>query len=295
MTTTTLLQATGLHYTYPGAKEPAIRDLTLSVPAGKKSVLLGRNGCGKSTLFLAANGLCRPDAGTVFWRGKPVAYDRRSLLALRRDVGLVLQDPEQQLVAGTVAEDISYGLCNQGLPDYEVKEKVQAALERFQLTELADRPLHQLSLGQKKRVSLAGVMVLSPQLLLLDEPTAYLDPSQTRRLIEELEQIHQAGTAILMATHDLELAWSWADWVFVMENGRLVMQGEPHEVLVSAEELKALQLGVPQMVALWQALPDRWKEQMTDCDIPRSIDEWRAQLAVFDSRKNEEPGYLLER
>lgn len=294
MTTTPLLHVNDLQYTYPGAGQPAISGLTLSIPAGKKSVLLGRNGCGKSTLFLHANGLCRPEHGEIYWQGKPVSYDRRSLLALRRDVGLVLQDPEQQLVAGTVAEDISYGLCNQGLPDREVKEMVKAALDQFQLTELADRPLHQLSLGQKKRVSLAGVMVLAPKLLLLDEPTAYLDPAQTRRLIDQLERIHQEGTAILMATHDLELAWSWADWVFVMENGRLVMQGEPQDVLVCADQLEALQLGVPQIVALWQALPDAWKSRIPESAIPRTIEEWKMRLNEM-VKQEERPGYLLSR
>lgn len=294
MTTTPLMQVNNLRYTYPGASRPAISDLTLAIPAGKKSVLLGRNGCGKSTLFLHANGLCRPEKGEVHWKGQPVSYDKRSLLALRRDVGLVLQDPEQQLVAGTVAEDISYGLCNQGLSDQEVKAKVTAALEQFQLTELADRPLHQLSLGQKKRVSLAGVMVLQPQLLLLDEPTAYLDPSQTRRLMAQLEQIHREGTAILMATHDLELAWSWADWVFVMDNGRLVMQGKPQDVLVDAEQLEALQLGLPQMVALWQALPDALRNVMPMSAIPRSVEEWKRQLAESFNRI-EKPGSLLNK
>ena len=195
-----LLEFEQVYYSYSGASQSALNGLTLKIPSGKKCALIGQNGCGKTTLFLLANGLYKPNSGTVSWRGKPLRYDRSSLSNLRQKVGLIFQDPEQQLVASTVEEDISYGLCNLGLPESEIKHRVEQALVEFGLTALAQRPVHHLSLGQKKRVSIADVMILQPELLVLDEPTAYLDVKHTRNLMATLKKIHRNGTTLLMAT-----------------------------------------------------------------------------------------------
>lgn len=240
-----LLEFEQLYYTYPGAQESALNGLNLRIPYHKKCALIGQNGCGKTTLFLLANGLYKPQKGSVYWQGKPLKYDRQSLMKLRQQVGLVFQDPEQQLVASTVEEDISYGLCNLGLPTGEIKQRVEQALVEFELTQLAQRPVHHLSLGQKKRVSIADVMVLKPELLLLDEPTAYLDKLHTRKLMATLKKIHADGTTIVMATHDLDLVYRWADWIFVMDRGQLVIEGKPQDVFNQREILEDLQLGVP--------------------------------------------------
>ncbi|MCF4970170.1 energy-coupling factor ABC transporter ATP-binding protein [Nostoc sp. CMAA1605] len=241
----TLLEFQQVHYTYPGGQQSALNGVNLTIPAGKKCALIGKNGCGKTTLFLLANGLYKPHRGIISWQGKPLQYDRNFLMKLRQKVGLIFQNPEQQLVASTVEEDISYGLCNLGLPPAEIQQRVTQALNEFNLSELAQRPVHHLSLGQKKRVSLADVMVLKPELLLLDEPTAYLDRPQTRNLISVLQKIHSSGTTILMATHDLDFVCSWADWVFVMDQGQLILEGKPEDVFVQREILEAIQLGVP--------------------------------------------------
>jgi cobalt/nickel transport system ATP-binding protein len=240
-----LLEFEQVYYTYLGAQQSALNGLTLRIPAHKRCALIGQNGCGKTTLFLLANGLYKPNKGSVRWQGKSLNYDRNSLMKLRQKVGLIFQDPEQQLVASTVEEDISYGLCNLGLPEVEIQQRVEQALVEFGLTELAQRPVHHLSLGQKKRVSIADVMVLRPELLLLDEPTAYLDKLHTRNLMATLKKIHAAGTTILMATHDLDLVYRWADWIFVMDKGRLVLEGKPQDVFTQRDILEELQLGVP--------------------------------------------------
>jgi len=242
-----LLEFEQVGYTYAGSPQPALQGLTLRIPQGKRCALIGQNGCGKTTLFLLANGLYKPQQGVVRWQGEPLKYDRTSLMALRQQVGLVFQDPEQQLVASTVEEDISYGLCNLGLPEDAVAQRVGKAIVAFDLTELVDRPVHHLSLGQKQRVSLADVMVLQPELLLLDEPTAYLDRLHTRDLMVKLKQIWATGTTILMATHDLDLVYSWADWVFVVDRGQLVLEGIPQDVFAHRALLEKLHLGVPQV------------------------------------------------
>jgi len=251
-----LLEFEQVHYTYPGAKQAAINNLSLKIPAQKKCALIGQNGCGKTTLFLLANALYKPDKGKIIWQSKPLQYDRKYLVQLRQKVGVVFQDPEQQLVASTVEEDISYGLCNLGLPEIAIQQRVEQALIEFDLIELAQRPVHHLSLGQKKRVSIADVMVLKPELLLLDEPTAYLDRLHTRKLMTTLQDIHATGTTIVMATHDLDLVYRWADWMFVMDRGRLVLEGEPKDVFSQGDTLEELQLGVPLI-----------------CEILRAVDE----------------------
>ncbi|MBN3907656.1 MAG: ABC transporter ATP-binding protein [Nostoc sp. NMS1] len=240
-----LLEFEQVYYTYPGTQQSALNGLTLKIPSGKRCALIGQNGCGKTTLFLLANGLYKPDSGIVSWRGEALSYNRNYLGNLRQKVGLVFQDPEQQLVASTVEEDISYGLCNLGLPEPEIKDRVEQALVEFELTALAERPVHHLSLGQKKRVSIADVMVLQPELLVLDEPTAYLDIKHTRNLIATLKKIHRDGTTLVMATHDLDLVYRWADWVFVMHEGRLVLEGQPQDVFLQHDLLSELELGIP--------------------------------------------------
>jgi cobalt/nickel transport system ATP-binding protein len=229
-------------YTYSGSEQPALKDLSLQIPDGKRCALIGHNGCGKTTLFLLANGLYKPQAGMIRWQGHPLRYDRSSLMQLRQQVGLVFQDPEQQLVASTVEEDISYGLCNLGLPIAEIAQRVQQALVDFKLTDLAEKPVHHLSLGQKKRVAIADVMVLRPQLLLLDEPTAYLDPRQTRNLLKLLENIRATGTTVFIATHDLDFVYRWADWLIVMDQGQLVIEGTPQSVFAQRQIMEELEL-----------------------------------------------------
>ncbi|RAM51518.1 MAG: cobalt ABC transporter ATP-binding protein [Hapalosiphonaceae cyanobacterium JJU2] len=256
-----LLEFEQVHYTYLGAKESAINHLNLKIPVKKKCALIGQNGCGKTTLFLLANGLYKPDRGKIIWQRKPLQYDRKSLVKLRQQVGVVFQDPEQQLVASTVEEDISYGLCNLGLPDIDIQQLVEQTLIEFDLIELAQRPVHHLSLGQKKRVSIADVMVLKPELLLLDEPTAYLDRLHTRKLMTTLQNIHAAGTTIVMASHDLDLVYRWADWIFVMDRGRLVLEGKPQDVFNQREILEELQLGVPLICEILSAVDEITKNE----------------------------------
>jgi cobalt/nickel transport system ATP-binding protein len=270
-----LLEMQGVDYTYPMAEQAAVKNLSFRLPAARKTALIGQNGCGKSTLFLLADGLCRPQQGVILLDGVPLKFDRQTLNRWRQRVGLVFQDPEQQLVAPTVESDISYGLCNQGLPMTEVADRVQQTLADFQLTELARRPLHHLSLGQKKRVSIAGVMTLRPDLVLLDEPTAYLDPVQTKNLLLELDNIARSGTTLLIATHDLDFVYQWADWVLVMKNGSLLLEGETLTVFEKLQGLPDFELGMPLIWQMWQALLPQTRRNHA---APRSIEDLKKMV-----------------
>jgi cobalt/nickel transport system ATP-binding protein len=275
-----LLEFKDIHYSYPMATTPTLKGLSFRLPKHKKTAIIGQNGCGKSTMFLIADGLCQPDRGTVSLDHVPLRFDRASLNRWRQRVGLVFQDPEQQLVAPTVAADISYGLCNQGLPDLEVAAKVTKTLADFHLENLAMSPLQHLSLGQKKRVSIAGVMALQPDLLLLDEPTAYLDPIQTRNLLTELDAIAKIGTTLLIATHDLDFVYQWADWVLVMEQGELIAEGETIQVFEQLQSMPDFDLEMPMLWQMWSQLADK----MPQVSAPRSIAEFNIYLGRYMSR-----------
>ncbi len=272
-----LLEFQDIYYRYPMATAPTLQGLSFGLPRHKKTALIGQNGCGKSTMFAIADGLCQPDRGTITLDNVPLTFDRASLKRWRQRIGLVFQDPEQQLVAPTVAADISYGLCNQGLPEAEVAAKVMKTLADFNLEDLAMSPLQHLSLGQKKRVSIAGVMALQPELLLLDEPTAYLDPIQTRNLLAELASIATSGTTLLIATHDLDFVYEWADWVLVMEQGKIIAEGETLAVFDRLQSLPYFDLGMPTLWQIWS----QFAQKMPHLSPPRSISEFNSYLAII--------------
>ncbi|MDW8325010.1 MAG: ABC transporter ATP-binding protein [Anaerolineales bacterium] len=219
-----------LHYRYPGAADDALRDVSFEFPAGQRIALLGRNGSGKSTLVLHCNGLLRPRRGTVRLDGQPVAYDRRSLLRLRRHVGVVFQNPDEQLFSASVAEDISLGPLNLGLSQAEVRDRVQIAAALCDIEPLLERPTHALSGGEKTRVALAGILAMDPDILIADEVTNSLDPWMRQQVLVIFERLVAQAKTVMLATHDLELARRWADRVLVMEAGRLVANGRPAQV-----------------------------------------------------------------
>lgn len=244
-------------YTYPCSQKPSINNLSLYLQQGKRYGLIGNNGSGKTTLLRLANGLYRPSHGIIRYDGQPLKYNHHGIHSKffkqwYQQVGLVFQDPEQQLVATTVEEDLSYGLCNLGIPEAEISLRVAHTLKDFNLEELAQFPVNYLSLGQKKRLAIADVMILKPKILLLDEPTAYLDPKQKKELLKQLQQIFIEGTTILLATHDLDFIYGWADYIFVMYRGQIALQGTPDEVFEQNDLIEDLDLDIPLKLQLTQ-------------------------------------------
>ncbi|NTV63035.1 MAG: energy-coupling factor ABC transporter ATP-binding protein, partial [Oscillochloris sp.] len=222
----TMLAFDDLHYGYPGGT-PALCGATLRLAAGARLALLGRNGSGKSTLLMHANGLLRPSQGSVRVAGSPLDYSRQGLRAARRQVGLVFQNPDDQLFSANVAQDISFGPLNLGLSVAEARARVAEAAALCDVSDLLDRPTHALSGGQKARVALAGVLAMQPLALLADEVTAGLDPWAHRQVLAIFARLAARGTAVLLATHDVALARRWADQVAVMSDGRVVACAPP--------------------------------------------------------------------
>jgi cobalt/nickel transport system ATP-binding protein len=223
------LAATGLVVGYD--RGPRVLDgASIQLPAGRRLAVLGANGSGKTTLLRCLSGALRPVAGEVTVDGQRLEHTRRGLRAHRQEVQLVLQDPDDQLFSASVAQDVSFGPVNLGLDDDTVRARVAEALRLLAVEHLADRPTHQLSFGERKRVAIAGAVAMRPCVLLLDEPTAGLDPSAVAEALAALARLESSGSTVVMSTHDVDLALRWADEVAVVVD-RAVVQGSPAEVL----------------------------------------------------------------
>ncbi|MGI5471803.1 energy-coupling factor ABC transporter ATP-binding protein [Streptomyces sp. CA-132043] len=205
-----LLTLRGASFAYEDGPT-VLRDLDFDVPEGRALALLGRNGSGKTTLMRLLSGGLAPRTGRLAVAGEPVRYDRKGLTRLRTTVQLVVQDPDDQLFAASVAQDVSFGPLNLGLTDAEVRARVEEALTALDIAALADRPTHLLSYGQRKRTAIAGAVAMRPRVLILDEPTAGLDPDGQERLLATLDGLRAGGTTVVMATHDVDLALRWSD------------------------------------------------------------------------------------
>ncbi len=222
---------------YPGAG-PVLTGASLTLAPGRRVALLGANGSGKTTLLQCLAGALRPTSGAVALDGEPLAHTRAGLRAHRRRVQLVLQDPDDQLFSADVTQDVSFGPLNLGLDEAAARARTREALDLLGIAHLAGRPTHQLSYGERKRVTLAGAVAMRPDVLLLDEPTAGLDPAGVAELLAALAGL---GAGMVIATHDVDLALAWADEVAVVVGGR-VAQGPPgllgDQVLLESARLR---------------------------------------------------------
>ncbi|MDI3481362.1 MAG: cobalt/nickel transport system ATP-binding protein [Tepidanaerobacteraceae bacterium] len=272
-----ILEMRDVVFDYPGGIR-ALNGISMAIEKGKKIAVLGPNGSGKSTLFLHFNGILRPKSGKVFYRGQQIKYHRDYLVNLRKNVGIVFQDPDIQLFAGSVFQEVSFGPMNLGFSIPEVEKRVVEALKACGIEELKHRPTHFLSFGQKKRVSIADVLAMDPEVLVLDEPAAYLDPKHEQKLVELLEELCRKGKQVILSTHDVELAYAWADYVFVLKAGRLAAEGTPQEVFQNETLVKEADLRKPQLLEICDILKQKG---FVFNKMPRNIPEFREELLIY--------------
>ncbi|MBK3518069.1 energy-coupling factor ABC transporter ATP-binding protein [Carboxylicivirga marina] len=215
-----VLQLRHISYSYSSGNK-ALQDVSLSVNKGERIALMGANGSGKSSLFLVLTGIIMPNEGHYFLKGKSFRYCRRLRQELCKTIGFVFQDPEVQVVSNQVFEDVAFGLRNMRLSDEEVEYRTHQYLELTGILHLKDKLIHTLSYGQKKQVALAGVLAMEPEVILLDEPFAWLDYRQSKRLLTLLNQLTKMGKTLIVSTHDSEFANQWAQRAWVMKDGAL--------------------------------------------------------------------------
>ena len=242
------LAASGLVVGYERGRR-VLDGATVTIPAGRRLALLGANGSGKTTLLRCLSGALQPSSGRVTVDGVPLEHSRRGLRSHRQEVQLVLQDPDDQLFSASVAQDVSFGPLNLGLPEPAVRERVAEALDLLAVGHLAGRPTHQLSFGERKRVAIAGAVAMRPCVLLLDEPTAGLDPSAVAEALAALTRLQEHDSTIVMSTHDVDLALRWADEVAVVVD-RAVVQGRPEHILGDDDLLARARLDQPWALTL---------------------------------------------
>jgi len=266
-----ILEARNVSFAY-GPGKWAIQRMSFVLESPRRVALLGANGVGKSTLMLLLNGTLRPHEGELFILGKPMDYSRSGLQWLHRKVGIVLQDPDDQLFGATVEQDVAFGPLNNGVESAEARALVMRTLYSLGIAQLADRPIHELSLGEKKRVALAGVLVLEPEIILLDEPTAGLDFVGITSMLQLLGGLHRNGTTIVISTHDTDLAYEWAEDAWVLMAGHLAAKGSIAEVMQEREVLRAAHLRVPWLVEMTLAMRETWPGSSGE-PLPRNRDQ----------------------
>ena len=248
----TALEVTGLWFWYDDEDDPALRGLDLAIPQGQFVTLVGANGSGKTTLVKHFNGLLRPRRGKVRVAGGETAG--RSVGELARKVGYLFQHPEQQIFGATVRQELAFGPRNLGLARTEVEARVEAALARFDLLTVADRPPAILSYGLRRRVTLASLAAMDPPVLVLDEPMVGLDAPGLCETFSWLVELHAQGRTILVVTHDMALAAEYADRIVVLHEGQIIGDGGPADIFEETDLLARASLTLPPLVALTQAL-----------------------------------------
>jgi len=276
-----LFEAVALSHRYADGC-PGLDGCSLAIRRGSRNALLGANGSGKTTLLQHFNGLLQANSGSLHFAGAPLDTSRAGLAALRRRVGLVFQNPDRQLFSASVVEDVSFGPLNLGLDETTVRIRVAEALAAVGLAGHADRPVHHLSFGQKKRVCIAGVLAMQPDLLLLDEPMAGLDTPMQADLLAVLDRLSAGGITILLATHDVDFAYRWADQLHLLAAGRCIASFAAGDLPEHAPALAVAGQKLPAVIDLHRALLARGL--VAAQPVPRSLDALLASLVPAGSR-----------
>ncbi len=277
-----VIEAQDVSFTYEGNEEKALDGLELKIRRGSRVAFMGGNGSGKSTFFLCLNGIRKPDSGRICIDGKPIEYTRKGLLDVRGKVGIVFQEPDNQLFSASVYEEISFGILNLGADEETARREVDQVIRELEITPFKDRPAHALSGGQKKQVAIADILVMHPEVMILDEPAAALDPAHTRKVHQIVDRLTGKGITVLMATHDIDYAYRWADEIVLMHEGRVLRHGTPEAVCADREALCKAGLEPPSVLRLWECLQDKGMISRAE-QAPRSTDELIRMLERDDT------------
>ncbi|MDR3594708.1 energy-coupling factor ABC transporter ATP-binding protein [Clostridium sp.] len=270
-----ILKIEDLHYTYGNGKS-ALDGVSVEIYEGEKIAVIGSNGSGKSTFFFNVDGVLTPEHGKIIYRD--IAINKKNLNELRKNIGIVFQDADNQIIASTVMAEVGFGPMNLKLPKEEVLKRVDEALEYMNISHLKDRPPHYLSGGEKKRVSIADIIAMKSEIVIFDEPTAALDPLNAMMLEEVLLKLGSEGKTILISTHDVDFTYRWAERVLVFCEGKIIADGTPLEIFKNKEILKQANLKQPTMLEVYESLIE--KKILKDIKAyPKSIQEFKEILA----------------
>jgi len=231
-------------------KRKALDNITMDFNNGDIIGIIGSNGSGKSTLFNNLMGILKATQGEILYKNRQLKYDKKSLYNLRKEVGIVFQDPEKQIFYSMVYDDLAFALRNIGTDEKTIKTRISKALEAVNGEEFIDRPVHSLSFGQKKRVAIASVIAMENDLVLLDEPTAGLDPESTRAIVNIIKTMYEKGKKIVITSHDMNLIYDICDYVYVLNQGKIINEGNVEEVFIDEKKIEEAGLELPWLVKL---------------------------------------------
>lgn len=252
-----IIKAENLVFSYDDGQTKSLNGFSVEIERGKKVAVLGANGAGKSTFFLCLNGIHKPVSGTLFIDGKEVNYKKSELMELRRKVGIVFQDPDNQLFSASVFQEISFGALNTGMSEDEACKRVEDVIKVLEIEPFQHKPVHALSGGQKKQVSIADVVVMNPEVIILDEPASSLDPKHTEIVNGIIDMLSEKGITILISTHNVDYALEWADECIVIHEGRVLKQGNPLEILSDMDILEKTNLKKPAVLEMFHSLAEK--------------------------------------
>ncbi|WP_286008765.1 ATP-binding cassette domain-containing protein [Methanobrevibacter woesei] len=267
-----MLEAKNITFSYDDGTE-ALNNVNLKVDKGDIVALLGKNGAGKSTLFLHFNGILRPDNGEIIIDGEKLKYDKKSLIKFRQKVGLVFQNPDDQIFAPSVEEDVAFGPLNLKLPMEEVQKRVHEALERVGMVGFEKKAPHHLSGGQKKRVAIAGILAMKPEIMVFDEPTAGLDPKGASKIINLLKELNEQGITIIISTHDVDLVPQYANRVYVLHEGEIIGDGTARDIFSNKELIDKANLDLPIITNFFKKIESESKDISFNGEYPLTIEE----------------------
>lgn len=249
-----ILEGKNISFSYMDGTR-AIKNLSIKIPKNKKIAVVGNNGAGKTTLFLHFNGVHQPENGEILFDGQKVDYkDKKQLKNLRKNIGIVFQNPDNQLFSASVYQDVSFGPSNLGWQEDRIRVKIEEVMKRTGTWELKEKPTHFLSYGQKKRVAIAGILSMEPKVIVLDEPTAGLDPVYTSQIMSLLDDVNKSGVTVILSSHNIDEAYAWAEYVFVMCQGEVISEGLPEKVFRQEEILRRANLIKPWVLELYDKL-----------------------------------------
>ena len=267
-----VVKAENLWFSYDDGNNYSLKGFSLNLERGKKVAIMGSNGAGKSTFFLCLNGIHQISKGALEVDGQPVDYSRKGLLQLRQKVGIVFQDPDNQLFSASVREEISFGALNIGMSQEETAAAVDRVMETLEISQFQHRPVHALSGGQKKQVTIADVVVMNPKIIILDEPCSSLDPKHTEIVNSIVNYLSDQGITVLMSTHNVDYAHQWADEVVVIHDGKVVCHDVPEKVFAETDILAMTNLKKPAAMELFEALVAKGVLD-GNLPVPRSLEQ----------------------
>lgn len=267
-----IIRAENLYFSYDDNKSYSLNNFSVNIKRGKKIAFMGANGAGKSTFFLALNGINRISSGNLYIDGEKLSYEKKKLLSIRKKIGIVFQDPDNQLFSASVKQEISFGALNIGMSEIEAKNEVEKIIDRLEIRSFKEKPTHSLSGGQKKQVSIADVLVMRPKIVILDEPFSALDPKHIGLVKKAIDMMVENNITVIISTHDVDFAYEWAEEIVLVHQGQVLRHTSTEEAFFDTESLEKTNLEMPKVLEMFLSLVKKGI-LAEGLKIPRNIKE----------------------